>query len=32
MYIIIWNVMKIGEKQHTMLAQYRVLSATLVCV
>ena len=35
MHILIWNVMKIGEKQRTMLAQtqYSVLSATLcVCV
>ena len=31
MYIIIWNVMKMGEKQPTMLAQYSVLSAML-CV
>ena len=36
MYILIWNAMKIGEKQRTMLAQtqYSVLSASLrsVCV
>ena len=37
MHILIWNVMKIGEKQHTMLAkpqtQYSMLSATTsVCV
>ena len=32
MYIIILNVMKIGEKQRTMLARYSMLSATLrVC-
>ena len=33
MYITIWNVTKIGEKQRTMQTQYRVLSCTLcVCV
>ena len=33
MHILIWNVMKIGKKQRTMLAQtqYSVLSATF-CV
>ena len=32
MFIIIWNVMKIGEKQRTMLAQYMLSATCSVCV